>query len=433
MRLLRGTLATTPKRSGAGLSGSAHVATPLSAVARLPWEQWAGALYDRAHATPHEADRDTVLDWFRAHSDFYANRLAGVRAWHEVPVLEKSDVSSVPVKGDGSERDTRTSGTTGLQVTIRNSWSEREFRRALLYRSQLFFQLPGSVNQLVFVDGDECMRATDAPKCFDYGGTRYSTWFAGALADPADVHRLLQAIRPRLVRGIASAIVGFIEDRAADLAGLGVEFVGPGGEYLLPEWRARMEDAFGARVLDRYGSTESGAIAWQCPHCDRYHANTDQLLLEDGADGLIVTPLFVASQPLLRYRLGDKVTLLEPDAHCPVRLPCLQIREARRDDWLFDGSGRRISPLGLQFEQVPGLLGWRVHQRTDGSIDLYLDTAPGCEPGPAMVEQLARQVPGRCVKLRRGTRALRRGGKFKRIVSDFDEAGSPVRQEDSKA
>lgn len=336
-----------------------------------------------------------------------------------MPVLQKEDVARVPVLGDGNERETRTSGTTGRQVTICNTWPEREFRRALLYRPQLFCALPGSVNQVVFIDGDACMRADDAPKRFDYGGSRYATWFAGALADADEVFALLHAVRPRLVRGIASAIVGFIQECAADLSGLGVELVGPGGEYLLPDWRAQIETAFAARVLDRYGSTESGAIAWQCPHCDAYHANTDQLLLEDDPDGLIVTPLFVASQPLLRYRLGDRVALLDPDADCPVALPRLQIRAARRDDWLVDGEGRRVSPLGLQFERVAGLLGWRILQRADGGLELFLDAAPGCEPGPDMVAQLSRQVPGREILLRPGTRTLKRGGKFKRIVSDM--------------
>ena len=53
-----------------------------------------------------------------------------------------------------------------------------------------------------------------------------------------------------------------------------------------------MAEAFRARVLDRYGSQETGAIAWQCPHCEDYHANTDEILLEADGAGLIATPLF---------------------------------------------------------------------------------------------------------------------------------------------
>jgi len=367
---------------------------------------------------PAPADRQALLDWFRAHSRWYADRLAGVRDWCGVPVLEKADVAQVPVLGDGTARETRTSGTTGRQVVVCNTWREREFRRALLYRPQLFCRLPGAVNQVVFVDGNECMRPQDPPKRFDYGGTRYSTWFAGALADPGDVLALLRETRPWLVRGIASAIVAFADACGEDLAALGTQLVGPGGEYLPPAWRETLGQAFGARVLDRYGSTESGAIAWQCAHCHAYHANTDQLLLEDDPDGLIVTPLFIGSQPLLRYRLGDRVTLADPDPACPVRLPRLEIRAARRDDWLVDGAGRRISPLGLQFEQVPGLIAWRLHQRADGELVLYIDTEPGSGPGPAMTAQLARQVPGRGVTLVHGTGTFRRPGKYKRILSD---------------
>ena len=150
-------------------------------------------------------------------------------------------------------------------MTIRNSDTEREFRRALLYRPQLFSDLPAEVTQVVFVDGDWCAAPSDPPKWFDYGGSVYRTWFCGVGADAAEVAGLLAALRPQLVRGIASGIVRFIENHGDHLRALGVQIVGPGGEFLLPEWRALMSDAFGARVLDRYGSTETGAIAWQCP------------------------------------------------------------------------------------------------------------------------------------------------------------------------
>ncbi len=396
---------------------------PERSAIELPESRWADALRERALSPPPPADTAVLLKELRQRSAFYADRLtqssvAGITAWSAAPILEKADVAAVPVADDGSVRDTRTSGTTGQQVTIRNTRREREFRRALLYRPQLFYELPNKVTQVVFVDGDWCASADDRPKRFAYGGVRYQTWFAGAAAAPAEVLKLLTTLKPQLVRGIASGIVRFIEcvDRAS-LSSLGTRYVAPGGEVLLPEWRALMEDAFRATVLDRYGATESGALAWQCPECNAYHANTDEIIIEADPGGLLVTPLFVRSQPLLRYRLGDQIEFTRGAANCRIGLPTVRITQARRDDWLVDGKGQKVSPLSFQFERVGQLQAWRLHQRTGGELQLYFDGA--AEAGPRLANAVRRHVPGRPVELIEGVWQLQRPGKFKRVSSDF--------------
>jgi len=379
---------------------------------------WGKHLRERALAPLPEHDRSAILGWFRGRSSFYADRIDEQQGWEAVRPLEKKDVADIPVAADDSLRESRTSGTSGFQVTIRNNARERRFRRALLYRPHLFYDLPGDVNQVVFVDGKWCAEAATPPKVFDYGGVRYKTWFAGVAADVGQIRRLLQSLRPQLIRGISSGIVRFIHQAGDSFRDLGVRYIAPGGEFLQPEWRTMMHDAFSATVLDRYGSTESGAIAWQCPFCNRYHANTDEIVLEADPDGLLVTPLFVSSQPLLRYRLGDRVSL-NVAGDCRIRLPTMTIHQARRDDWIIDRDGRRVSPLSFQFEQVPHLDAWRLHQSRDGSLCLYFEST--CPDG--IVEQLGRclldAVPNQPFELRQGIWRLRHGGKFKRVSSDL--------------
>jgi phenylacetate-coenzyme A ligase PaaK-like adenylate-forming protein len=401
---------------------------PSSVIHAAPAE-WAERLRLRALRGPPDQDLTAIIDTFRNHSEFYRARLAGLTDWATVPPLEKADVADIPVLATPDLKDARTSGTSGFQVTIRNTGREREFRRALLYRPQLFYDLPAAVNQVVFVDGAWCASPADPPKWFRYGGTTYQTWFCGVAGDPREIWQLLITLRPQLVRGIASGIVRFVETIVAPLRDIGVRIVAPGGEYLLPEWGRLMADAFGARVLDRYGSTESGAIAWQCPQCDRYHANTDEILLEAQPDGLLATPLFVSSQPLLRYRLGDCVRFDADAPQCPVRLPTLTIDAARRDDWLVDGDGRRVSPLAFQFEQVPGLSAWRLHQQADGELLLYFDAEQADVAGPALLAAIAATVPGRNCTLIEGAWRVpdtgRLPGKFKRVSSELAPAANP--------
>ena len=388
-------------------------------VIHSPWTDWADELRQRALQPPEAPDDGALLDAFRAHSEYYRQRIAAAATISAVAPLEKAAVADVPLPADTDVTAARTSGTSGFQVTVLNDWREREFRRALLYRPQLFYDLPDDVNQVVFVDGDDCATADQSPKRFDYGGRRYRTWFVGAGADPSSALALLNAVRPTLIRGIASAIVRFIDAAPGSLDRIRPRYVCPGGEFLRPEWRARMADAFDTTVLDRYGSTETGAIAWECPYCGRYHANGDEILLEPTADGLLATPLFISTQPLLRYRLGDQLDWVEADSNCVIRLPVVTIREARRDDWLIDGRGCKVSPLGFQFEQVPGLTAWRVHQLSDGALEIYFDADNARPAAQALQQAVSQAVAGRPLRLIEGVWRLQRSGKFKRVSSDM--------------
>lgn len=388
---------------------------------------WANLLRQRALDVPNSHDLDGLLDRYRRHSEFYLDRIGTADSWTQVSPLEKQELHNVPLDATTPTRETRTSGTSGFQVTIHNSRREREFRRALLYRPQLFYDLPKSVTQVVFVDGRWCADPRMNPKEFTYGGRHYRTWFAGASGDPATIMALLTALRPHLIRGISSGIVRFIEESDVSLERIGVRIIGPGGEYLTDEWRILMQESFGAQVLDRYGSTETGAIAWQCPHCHRYHANSDEIILEPDPGGLIATPLFVLSQPLLRYRLGDMISFDYEKSDCPVRLPTITINAARRDDWVIDGAGRRISPLSFQFEQAPHLTAWRLHQLIDGSLHLYFDSERPEATGQFLTRYLTEAVPDQPCRITEGIWKLDRPGKFKRVSSDHPQGSRNLR------
>jgi len=369
------------------------------------------------------------MEAFHAHGTFYADRLAGVSAWQDIPPLSKQALREMPVSADETLHETRSSGTSGVQVLIQNSASERRFRQALAYRPFLFYGLDrlddNRVRQIIFVDGTAIDPVDKQQWPFEFDGRTYLTWRVGIAAVPEQILGLLQSVQPQVIRGLTSGIVRFAEEVAARLDGLGVQVVSTSGEQLAPGWRTLLSDAFAAPLLDRYGATETGSIAWQCPYCDDYHANSDELILEESPEGLLATPLFIESQPMLRYQLGDRVELLAAEHDCRIRLPKLRILEGRRDDWLIDGAGRKVSPLSFQFEKVVGLIAWRVHQLQAGDLKLYFDAEHGSSDSDLrqqLASQLTTIVPGRNYELLAGIWRLEHGGKFKRVVSDFDPA-----------
>ena len=133
-----------------------------------------------------------------------------------------------------------------------------------------------------------------------------------------------------------------------------------GGEQLSEAVRREVEQTFGCRVRQGYGASECLSIAWECSR-GTLHLNADWVLLEpvdrqlrpvppgSAAHTVLLTNLANHVQPVIRYDLGDNVTVLTKPCACGSAFPAIRI-EGRRDDVLqFDvGAGPvRLLPLAL--------------------------------------------------------------------------------------
>ena len=133
-----------------------------------------------------------------------------------------------------------------------------------------------------------------------------------------------------------------------------------GGETLGPAARAEIQ-AFGCPLANSYGASEFLALASECAH-GALHLNADWVLLEPvDAQGRPVPPgtcgekvwltnLANHVQPLIRYELGDRVTLQAEPCACGSPLPVISV-QGRSDDVLELRGARdervRLLPLAL--------------------------------------------------------------------------------------
>jgi phenylacetate-CoA ligase len=90
----------------------------------------------------------------------------------------------------------------------------------------------------------------------------------------------------------------------------------PGGS--IPGTRARIEQAWGAKLFDHTGATEVGAYGFTCLEQSGVHLNEGEFLVEvidprtlepAGEGELVLTNLGRAGSPVIRYRTGDLVRL----------------------------------------------------------------------------------------------------------------------------
>jgi phenylacetate-CoA ligase len=131
-------------------------------------------------------------------------------------------------------------------------------------------------------------------------------------------------------------------------------------ETLYPHVRDLLERVFACRVADYYNCEEAGSLAWECPNRPgTMHPNPATVCLEVvDADGqpagygtegdVVITNLFNATMPFVRYALGDRATLSEPmRCSCGVDGPTLRLVEGRDEDFFVLPDGREVAPRAV--------------------------------------------------------------------------------------
>ena len=258
------------------------------------------------------------------------------------------------------------------------------------------------------------------------------------------LHRLvaeLNLLAPTTLATYPSAAVLLAEERLAGRLEIAPQEIWTGGETLSPAMRAFVQQAFGCPVVNSYGASEFLSLASECLHgC--LHLNSDWAILESVDDRgrpvpageagatTLLTNLANHVQPLIRYDLGDCLTLHSQGCACRLHLPAIEV-QGRSDDTLRLGrpgaQAVRVLPLALStvLEDDAGLFDFQLVQR--GPCELLLSTGLRGQAGisalrrarAALAAFLARQgaadVHIHCRSGQPGRRG--RSGKVQRVVA----------------
>jgi phenylacetate-CoA ligase len=132
-------------------------------------------------------------------------------------------------------------------------------------------------------------------------------------------------------------------------------------EPLFDYQRQAIEQAFQCPVRETYGMAEIVTAASECEHRGLHlwpevgqteHMSDDSQNEEGRAGDLVCTGLLNMDMPLIRYRVGDRVSMASQRESCACgrTLPLLESIEGRLDDVLFTTDGRRIGRLDPVFK-----------------------------------------------------------------------------------
>ncbi len=226
----------------------------------------------------------------------------------------------------------------------------------------------------------------------------------------AELLQALQDFQPTVLAAYPSMARLLAE--ALPRAALPLLAVWTGGETLSPACRAALHAHFGAPVHDAYGASECFTLAHACPH-GQLHLNADWVVLEpvdaqdrpvpEGEWGhhALLTNLINTVQPLIRYRLMDRVRL-RPAAACACGSPLPLLEVQGRSAALLtlqDDQGRalHIAPLAVDtvLEEEGGVFDFQLRQRDPRQLRLDVYASPHAERAATALRQfLARQGAG---------------------------------------
>ena len=188
----------------------------------------------------------------------------------------------------------------------------------------------------------------------------------------------LEALQPDALAGYPRALARLAREQRAGRLRIAPRSVTTSSETLLPEWRAAIRDAFGAPIVDMFGSTE-GLVGTSDPDDTVITFNSDACTVElvdergepvpEGSPSarVLLTNLANRAQPLIRYEITDRFVrapAAKDHGHLRARV------EGRADDVLRWGE-TEVHPLVIRsvLVKTPAAQDYQVRQ-TPAGIEL---------------------------------------------------------------
>lgn len=208
-----------------------------------------------------------------------------------------------------------------------------------------------------------------------------------------DLVRDLNAFRPARLMSYPTMLALLADEQEAGRLHIAPTIVIPAGEWLAPAVRQKLARAFGCVVRDGYSASECQTIAYDCGH-GWLHVHADWAILEPvdreyrpvppgtPSHRVLLTNLANRVQPIIRYDLGDSITVNPEPCTCGSPLPAIRV-EGRLDETLhLRAPGGRVVPIppmavATVVEEVGGVRRYQVIQTAPDTLRIRLEAVPG--------------------------------------------------------
>jgi phenylacetate-CoA ligase len=303
-------------------------------------------------------DLRTIVRFAARHTAHYRDQFGTLPddfTFNDLPILQKADVvTHLPdMLADSADRRQvrtgHTGGSTGKPLAFYYDAAKHELMRAGMMRSYMMSGWRPGQKILNFWGARQ-----DTVSGGVFGGAAVDDFIAAEKTIPAHTYTadqlqqwaaFIRDYHPVLLQGYASiltALARFVIDSRMVVPDslIGIYSTAE----VLDDWqRELMEEAFGCKVFNQYGSREIPNIACECRH-GNMHVFTDMVYLESVDERLIVTSLTNRLMPMIRYEIGDAGKLLDATCDCGSPFPLMAMGLCRQNDLIRAPGGKRVHP-----------------------------------------------------------------------------------------
>lgn len=390
-------------------------------------------VFQRKHTAHHEAIYQEILRFkpeqaevylrqlikhAQTHVPFYTERLPKsidwVQKFENIPLLTKATIKDNLERLKSDDIDSRdwrwnhTGGSTGQPLTVAQDRTYDYWRVA----SERFFY-----EQMLGVEVDR------VPKVLLWGSMadvfkqkarlkdRIFTWaqnlttlntYTMSEEHMAQYIEIINKRKPVIIRGYAGSLHRIARyAKEHNLRLYHPKVVVSAAETLTKEMRELMEEMYGCKVHNYYGSREVGAIAGECKkgkiHIFAFNHRMEVLDMEGkpvapGQEGrVIITTLHNYAMPLIRYQIED-TAIAGGACACGLQLPTIEHVTGRIWDYFVTKEGEMVlgGVFTRQLWDKPWVREFQVVQNDYEDFDIFY--VPKGEPPQAEMEYIEGRI-----------------------------------------
>ena len=205
-----------------------------------------------------------------------------------------------------------------------------------------------------------------------------------------DFYERILKYKPVYIKGYPTMVyqfAKFLKEKNIDGRAFKLKMVECTAETVLDIHKELVEDVFGCKMVNQYGSAETGIISFECPEGGN-HISADCIYEEfidipgkyfdSNAKELVVTDLNNYSLPMIRYKIDDIVIPETRNCSCGRGLPLLNKIEGRTCDFILGSNNIRYHDSILTytlreiFDKNGGIKQFKVFQNEINKLEFHI-------------------------------------------------------------
>lgn len=306
----------------------------------------------------------------------------------KVKVLEKEDIinnlDKIKTINESEGIISLTGGTTGASMKVIYTKKDMQERFAILdhFRAQHGYELG---KKTAWFSGKNLITQKDISKgiCSHYDFINKIRFYSTFLINEKnfDVYwKSLNEFQPEFLVGFPSSVFEICQIAKAR----GLKYTGkakvffPTAETVLAEHRRVISEVLGCKLVDQYASSEGAPFILECgaghlhihPLTGIFEVVDDDLKPAQSGQ-MLVTSFTTYGTPLIRYRIGDSITLADPAKKCSCGsfFPLVERIEGRTNDYILSSTHGKVN-LGNISNSTKDTKGIVCFQLTQDKLDL---------------------------------------------------------------